>query len=363
MFGAAWPAIYQQWHLPVYFGSFITSIIYFSTMISSLVSTKMIERFGTGRVSAFSTALTAIAMLGFAMSLDYWMLCVWAIPLGLGAGSIDTALNNYVANNYSVRQMNYLHCFYGIGIVVSPYILSNIIHGTDGWSDGYLIIACIQSLIALLLYSTLSLWNNRANVYTDFDSEYIPLRRLIKMKKVRLMWAFFVTSCTIETSCACYGCSFLVEQKNLSVESAALIILSYFSGIAIGRFISGNIADKIGVWKTIMYCETILGAGLVMLILGGNTVFIGIGLLFIGLGNGPLFPNLNYLTPIIFGKKISSSVIGSQMAVASVTGITTPILCGFFGMKLFPFFLLAFFAWMLAITPKANCEFIKNQAF
>ncbi len=362
MFGTAWPAIYQQWELPVYLGSFVTSITYFGTMLSSLLTTKVIKRFGTGRTAAFSTAFTALAMMGFAYSTEYWMLCMCAIPLGLGAGAIDTALNNYVASNYSVRHMNYLHCFYGIGIVVSPFVLSKVMHGTDGWSEGYLIVCGIQATIAILLFSTLPLWKIEKSTISDDEIETIPLRKLTKMKNVRLMWGLFATSYTIEAACGCYGSSFLVNQKMLSVETAALVILCYFAGIAIGRFISGIIAEEIGTWKVIIYCEFILGIGILTIILADTIILTAIGLLFIGLGNGPLFPNFSYLAPMIFGKRKSAAVIGSFMAVTSLTGITAPILCGILGMEFFPCFLLSFFVGMAIVTVTANKTFFIKAA-
>lgn len=177
MFGTAWPAIYGEWRLPLSWGSFITTIIYGGTMVSSLLSTRIIRRFGTARTTAFSTALTALAMLGFAMSGGYWMLCLCALPLGMGAGAIDTALNNYVARHYTARHMNLLHCFYGVGIVLSPYILSRVMQGEGGWRTGYLIAAGLQAAIALLLLATLSLWK-KEDGEADEAAEDVPLLRL-----------------------------------------------------------------------------------------------------------------------------------------------------------------------------------------
>ena len=188
MFGTAWPAIYQEWGLPFSYGSFIVSITFCGTMISSLSSAKVINRFGTGKVSAFSTALTAAAMAGFSLSGSWWMLCLCAVPLGIGAGAIDTALNNYVAIHYTARHMNFLHCFYGVGVVASPYVLSLVMQGDGGWRNGYRIVFLIQAAIAALLFVTLPIWKKERGDRQETEAVAdIPLRQLVGMRGVKLM--------------------------------------------------------------------------------------------------------------------------------------------------------------------------------
>lgn len=365
MFGTAWPAIYAEWQLPISFGSFITSTVYIGTMVSSLFSTSVIKRFGTARVSAFSTALTAFAMLGFSLSGSFWMLCLCAIPLGLGAGAIDTALNNYMASNYSARYMNYMHCFYGVGIIISPYILSRVMSEPDGWHDGYLIVCGIQTVIAVLLFFSIPLWNKDNGNDREKDFEDIPLRTLVRMRKVRLMWGLFLTSCTIETSCSCYASTFLVEQQAMAVRSAALVVMLYFVGITVGRFLSGLAPKRLSAWQICIIGEWILAVGITVLLIGDTIGTAAVGLLLIGFGNGPLFPNFIYITPMVFGQHRSSSVIGSLMAVASLTGITAPVLCGLLGqslgMRIFPYFIMAFFIVMAVVSVIANREFWKEK--
>ncbi|MBQ7421037.1 MAG: MFS transporter [Prevotella sp.] len=364
MFGTVWPAIYGEWRLPLSFGSFITTIIYGGTMVSSLLSTRMIKRFGTARTTIFSTTLTALAMLGFAFSGSFWILCLCALPLGAGAGAIDTALNNYVAGHYTARHMNNLHCFYGIGIVLSPYILSRVMQGDGGWRTGYLIVGELQAAIALLLVFTLPLWR-KENGYADEETEDIPLRKLAAMRNVRLMWGLFVTSCTIEVSCGCYGSTFLVEQKGLATATAALVVTCFFAGIALGRFLSGIVAEYTGVWRIIGSGQLFLAIGILVTSLSDGIPALSISQLLMGLGIGPMFPNFCFLTPVVFGHNHSAAVMGSLFAVASLTGMTAPVLCGFFGqhlgMWIFPLFLLSFFVCMVAITLAANKAFWKEK--
>lgn len=359
MFGTAWPAIYGEWGLPLSYGSFVVSIIYCCTMISCLMSARVIKRFGTAKVTASSTAITALAMAGFAVSETFAALCICAIPLGLGAGAIDTALNNYVASHYSARVMNYLHCFYGVGIVASPYILSQVMDGVGGWKNGYITVAVIQGVIALMIFLTLGVW--KKDFSGDEDVEVIPIKKLASSKKVRLMWGLFVTTCAIEGSVGSFGSTYLVEQKRLAAESAAKVIIFYYAGITAGRFLAGLISSKIHVWKIIVFSQAVLFAGLLMLALCGNAALAPVAFLLIGAGNGPMFPNFNFITPMVFGERKSVPIIGSQMAVASLTFMTAPVVCGFvgqiFGMVAFPYFLLTFFALMTLIIWRAGKAF------
>lgn len=358
MFGTAWPAIYGEWRLPFSFGSFVVSIIYCGTAVSSLMSTHVIKQFGTGRVTAFSTALTAVAMAGFAVSGNFACICLCAVPLGLGAGAIDTALNNYVASNYSARHVNYLHCFYGIGIVASPYILSHVIGGDGGWRNGYFAVSLIQAVIAIILIGTLFLWKNDNNTDHDTETEVIPMRTLFKMPKVRLICYLFVTSCAIEASIGGFGGTFLVEQKGMPTNVAASTIIFYYAGIAIARFVAGLLSNKIGTWKIIVGGQILLGVGLLTLLFSANNLILSASLFLIGAGNGPMFPNFIFITPEVFGHAKSAAVIGAEMSVASLTSMSVPIICGFsaqyFGISIFPYFIMAFFVAMAFLSYRAT---------
>lgn len=359
MFGTAWPAIYQEWGLPFSFGSFIVSIIYCGTMISSLLSAKVINRFGTNKVSAFSTALTAAAMAGFSISENYWMLCLFAVPLGIGAGAIDTALNNYVALHYTSRHMSFLHCFYGIGIVASPYVLAMVMHGDGGWRNGYRIVFLIQTVIAIILFAALPLWGKKRG--TEAKEEWvkdIPLKQVVKIRGVKLTCGLFIAACAIESVCGSFGSTYLVEQRGLEADTAARIIIFYYVGLALGRLASGLAAEKLHSWNIVRIGQCILGIGILAMILPGTIQLAAAGFFLIGFGNGPQFPNFNYLTPIIFGEDASPSIMGVQMAVSSLSSMATPVLCGFLsqqiGMWIFPFYLLIFFIGMIAAVLRAN---------
>lgn len=362
MFGTAWPAIYQEWGLPLSYGSFIVSITFCGTMISSLSSAKVINCFGTGKVSALSTALTAAAMAGFSLSGSWWMLCLCAVPLGIGADAIDTALNNYVAIHYTARHMNFLHCFYGVGVVASPYVLSLVMQGDGGWRNGYRIVFLIQAAIAALLFVTLPLWKKERGDRQETEAVAdLPLRQLVGMCGVKLMWGLFLTSCAIESACGSFGSTYLVERRGLAAEAAAGVIIFYYMGLALGRFVSGLASARLHSWTIVRIGQCILAVGVLALLLPGRVPLAGAGLFLIGFGNGPMYPNFSYMTPLIFGEEASPAVIGSQMAVASVSSMLTPILCGFlgqrFGMGVFPLYLLVCFVGMAVVSAMANRVF------
>ncbi|MBQ8633287.1 MAG: MFS transporter [Lachnospiraceae bacterium] len=364
LFGAAWPAIYAEYELPISFGSFVTVLSFLGTTISSLCSAKVINRFGTNKVTAFSTALTAVALLAMSFTGNYWLMCLCALPLGLGAGSIDTALNNYVAIHYSATHMSFLHCFYGVGISVSPYILSLVLNGENGWRGGYRIAVLIQVFIALVLFATLPLWKKAHGVEKGEEEQEVKdlsLKEIAKIPGVKVMWSLFICSCTIECTCGSWGSTFLVEHKGLAVEKAAEIITFYYVGMALGRFLSGVVATKLHSWTIIKCGQVIMGIALVLLCLPGGGVLAGVALFMVGLGNGPLFPNFSYLTPENFGEELSPSIIGTQMAVSSVAIMTMPVLCSilgqYLGMWIFPIYLLVFFVLMMITMWRAGIVF------
>lgn len=357
LFGTAWPAIYTEFELPISFASFVTVIISCGTIVSSVVSAKVIRRFGTDKVSAFSTAMTAAALLGFSYSGNLIAMCLFAVPLGLGAGAIDTALNNYVALHYSATHMSFLHCFYGIGVSVSPYVLSLVISGTYGWRGGYKIAFGIQLVIALILLFTLPIWSKAhgsGNTSAEKEMKVLTFREIIQIPGVTLMWGLFITSCAIEYTCGGWGSTFLVEYKHVLPEHAAKIVMYYYIGMALGRFLSGVLAARLNSWQIIKIGQCILGAALVILLLPVPTALSAASLFMVGLGNGPLFPNFNYLTPQNFGEEVSQSVIGTQMAASYVGIMAAPAVCGILGqtlsMGIFPIYLLVFYFIMLVTT-------------
>lgn len=357
LFGTAWPAIYSEFVLPISFGSFVTVIISCGTVLSSVISSKIISRLGTNKVTAYSTLLTALALLGFSFVPNLWVMCFFAIILGIGAGAIDVALNNYVAIHYSATHMSFLHCFYGVGVSASPYILSLVIAGNFGWRGGYRIAFAIQIIITLLLFLSLPLWRKAhggENESEENTHKDLSFGSVLKIPGVKMMCSLFIASCAIECTCGGWGSTFLVEYKHLPAEKAAQIIMIYYIGMTLGRFLSGVLAAKLHSWKIIKLGQIVLGLALLLLILPSGVYLCAAGMFLIGLGNGPLFPNFNYLTPENFGSDVSQSVIGIQMASAYIGIMVAPALCGLlgqvFGMVIFPFYLIVFYAIMIPIT-------------
>ena len=367
LFGTAWPAIYSDFGLPISFGSFVTVIVSCGTVISSIISSKIIAKLGTNKVSAYSTLLTAIALLGYSFAPNLWVMCFLAVILGIGAGSIDVALNNYVALHYSATHMSFLHCFYGIGVSVSPYILSLVIAGQSGWRGGYRITFAIQLAIAALLFISLPLWQkahgSEKNAYVTGRNR-LSLGSILKIPGVKMMCGLFIASCAIECTCGGWGSTFLVEYKHLSPEKAARIIMIYYVGMTLGRFLSGVLATRLHSWKIIKLGQIVLGAALLLLVLPSNVYLCAAAMFLIGLGNGPLFPNFNYLTPENFGRDVSQSVIGIQMASAYIGIMLAPTLCGLlgqsFGMVIFPFYLILFYIIMIPMTLRVRAVLKKN---
>ena len=344
-FGTAWPAIYTEFGLPFSYGSIVTTLVTCGTICSSIFSARVIARFGTGKVTAVSTAMTAMALLGYSVSGALWMLCLLAIPLGLGAGAVDSGLNNYVALHYSSAQMNLLHCFYGIGITVSPYLMSRFLATDADWQGGYRMASLIQIAIAAVLFLALPLWKKVAGkeVREEESVRVLSIPELAKIPGVRTTWLLFITSCAIENVTNTWGSTFLVEHKGMAADRAAEMMIFYFVGFTVGRLLSGILATKLSCWKIIRIAVVVLGIAMVLLMLPLPDFLVVAALFLVGMGNSPMFPNFTYLAPINFGADISQSVIGTQMAASNTGFMLAPILGGLlgqvFGMGAFPFFL------------------------
>ena len=351
LFGAAWPAIYGEMSLPVSYANFITVIHATGTIVSSLSSATLIKKFGTSRVIFVSTLMTAIALLGFSLSDNLFWLCLSAIPLGLGAGSIDTALNNYVAINYNATQMSFLHTSYGVGVTVSPYLMSMAI-GDGNWRDGYRAMFLIQISITLLVLVTLPVWKKvkEQKAEPEVQQKTISIPKALKIKRVKPTLMMFVFSVAIEAICLVYGSTYLVEARGVTEEQGAECITYYFLGMTLGRLLSGFLSKKLSPKQIIITGECVTFIAIMLLLLPLNMTVATIGLFMIGLGNGPLFPNLTHLMPVHFGEELSQSLIGLQMAVSSVSVLLSPIVFGqiaeHMGAHLFPTVLII----MLIIT-------------
>lgn len=353
LLGTAWPAIYREFGLPISSVSYISLLISVGTVISSLLSARVINKFGTGKVAAVSTSMTAIALLGFSFSNNLLWLCLSAIPLGLGAGAIDTAMNNYVALHYTSKHMNFLHCFYGIGVSFSPYLMSMALSNQSDWRNGYQTVFYFQLLISVICIIALPLWNKvkESTHVQEENTRTMTLSELIKMPSVRFVWGAFIGLGAMESLCAVWTSTFLVNVKGITSYNASKVIMIYYIGMTLGRFLSGILADKLSSWKLIKIGQLITISAILLLILPLSLESSILGLFLIGLGISPIFPNLIHLTPKNFGKSISQSVMGTQIAAFYVATILTPpffgLIAELFGVNLFPFTLFISFIVVL----------------
>lgn len=367
LFGTAWPAIYTEYGLPISLGGVITMVTFIGTTISSLLSARLIRKFGTARLTAGCTLLTALALLGFSFSHSFVVLIILAVPLGLGAGSIDTALNNYVASHYNASQMSFLHCFYGVGVTVSPFILTIVFRNDTNWRIGYGIATIIQFAIAAIVIFSLPLWNRvrDKNEISESAIKSLSVIEASKIRGVKVMWLLFLCTCSIELTVGAWSSTFLVESRGATEELAAGTITFYYLGMTSGRFLSGVLARKIHSRTIITIGSVILGIALLMLTITNNSYIAIAALFLIGLGNGPLFPNLNYLTPEQFGEERSAALIGAQMAVANIGIVVSPLLFGFLGqalgMGLFGYYLLFFYFFLVIGVILNRKQFRKNE--
>ncbi len=329
VFGTAWPAIYAEFDLPVSWANSITLTISGGTIVSSLLSAKLIRWLGTAKVTAISTVLTAVALFGFSCSHHFILLWLMSIPLGLGAGAIDTALNNYVALHYSSSQMSFLHCFYGIGVSCSPLLMSLALAENADWRGGYRTVFYIQLAISLLSVITLPLWKRvEAPEETEEAAAPVSLRSVLKMPKFYLVGLIFIGSCALECTCGNWGSTFLVAAKGFSIDKAASVITFYYVGMTLGRFLSGILARKFTSRQLVAVGQVIVVSAIVLLLLPLPAFASVVALFLIGLGNGPIFPNMLYLTPEHFGKEKSQTATGLQMVLAYIGILCAPALFG-----------------------------------
>jgi fucose permease len=362
LLGVAWPLIREQWELPLDYAGMISIVTIGSTILSSLFSGRIIARFGTGKVTFISCLMTGGALLGFSVAPSFVWLFFFAIPLGFGAGSVDTALNNYVSLHFKSHHMNWLHSFWGIGATIGPLIMGQFLIRST-WQSGYRFIGSIQMVLAFILLISLPLWKLH-HAHTTATQEHIePNRTLTFIQKIRikgvpyalLAFLFYVTA---EAAVGLWGSSYLVQVKNVSVGLAATWVAMYYGGITIGRVISGFISFKLSNQQLVFYGIIVSLIGVLLMFLPVPHWIIPIALILIGLGFAPIFPSLIHETPERFGKELSQDIIGYQIAAAYLGGATLPPLFGVIAkhtsMGLFPLFILLCLIFILINTTKLN---------
>ena len=321
--------MFEDLQVPVDYAGIISMIVAAGTVVSSLFSGNVIQKFGVAAVITLSVLITALALMGFSLSGEFLYLCLLAIPLGLGAGSVDAALNNYVALNYEAQQMNWLHSFWGVGAAIGPMIMAGYLAKGESWSSGYETVAWIQlGLVGVLVLSLPLLIKNRqsqeAHPEEKSPSLFTMLLTLPGLKQALLV---FFCYCTIEATFGLWGASFLVFERGFETDQAARLTSLYFLGITIGRFLSGFLTAHFTNRQLVYLGQGVIGLGLVLLFLPFSATIIP-GFLLVGLGCAPIFPSLLHETPVNFGEKNSQSIMGFQMASAYVGITLMPFLFG-----------------------------------
>ncbi len=374
VFGSAWPAIYPDINQPVGNASFVTVLISTGTVLASMLSAKLINKFGTGLLTAFSTALTTFSLLAYSFSDSLVFFLVLAIPLGFGAGAIDAALNNFIAVHYKPIHMCFSHSFYGVGVALTPLLMSLALSFDNNWRLGFRLVFFVMLFITIVSFLALPLWKKAKNIDKETNNEIEPVTlsfpQMIKVPALRLSWFVFFTTVGLEFVCGVWGCTFLVSAEGMTESKAAELITLYYVGMTSGRIISGFLTKKFSQQQIIYVGYSLVGVAIVILFLPLPAIVKGIALFLIGLGNGPTFPNLAYLTPSFFGKEISPSVMGSQLASCNLGILIMPpvfgIIAQYLSVKFFPLILAILFVLMLISTiiylkMKKTCykEFIK----
>ena len=362
LLGSAWPIMQGQLGVPLSYAGIITMIIAGGTIVSSLCADRVIRKLGTGLVTAISVALTAAGLMGFSLSTEFWMLCLLAIPYGLGAGAIDAALNNYVALHYSSRHMSWLHAFWGVGVTISPYIMSFCLTRNFGWEMGYRSVSFIQIILTAVLFATLPLWKRAAKHNTNTEEvtpTVLSVPQALKLKGAPNVLIAFFCYCALESTAGLWASSYLVGYRGVDAETAARFAALFYIGITVGRVLNGFIADKFGDRTMIRTGILVMAAGviLVTLPLGTNLPCL-IGLVIIGLGCAPVYPCIIHSTPVNFGKENSQSLVGIQMASAYTGSTLMPPLFGLIAQHihigLYPLYLGVFTLVMLLMTETLN---------
>ena len=354
LLGSAWPSMYQDFSVPVSSSGIVFMIISLGTIISSLQSDRLTKRFGTGKITAVSVLMTAAALFGFSISRSFPALCLWAIPYGLGAGSVDASLNNYVALHYASRHMSWLHCMWGVGASLGPYIMGYALTGGYGWSMGYRIIAVIQILLTAFLFLCLSQWKNVKSdegEQRETTAKALSLGEILRIPGAKEVMVTFFCYCALEQTANLWVSSYLVLQKGITPEQAAGFASLFFVGITAGRFFSGFLTIKLGDTQMIRLGQAIILLGILTLLMPFGLGTSRIGLLLIGLGCAPVYPSIIHSTPASFGADKSQAMIGVQMAFAYVGTCLMPPLFGVIAnhitAALFPFYLLIILGVMI----------------
>ena len=333
LLGAAWPTIYEELGAPVSYAGIVSMIIAAGTVLSSLMSDRLTRKLGTGRITAISVAITAAALLGFSVSRSFWQLCLWAIPYGLGAGSVDASINNYVALHYTSRHMSWLHCMWGLGAAAGPYIMGYALTTGQAWSLGYRSVGILQIALTMILFLSLPLGKNSSHAEAaaapEEETPSLSLPQILKIPGVKEGMISFFCYCALEQTAGLWASSYLVLHQGIASETAALFASLFFIGITTGRAFSGFLTMKLNDSQMVRLGQGITAIGIAAMLLPAGGALSLLGLILVGLGCAPIYPCMLHSTPTHFGAERSQAIIGGQMASAYVGTCLMP---SFFGL-------------------------------
>ena len=360
LLGSAWPVMYPELGTSVSSAGIISMIIAAGTIVSSLNSDRLNTRFGTGKITAVSVLTTAVALFGFSVSHSFLALCLWGIPYGLGAGSVDAALNNYVALHYKARHMSWLHCMWGVGCSTGPVVMGYAINHST-WNSGYRTIALFQIVLTLILFFSLPLWQKpSADASADENSvpEQRSFSRLIRVPGVKEVLTCFFCYCAVESTAGMWAASYCTLFRGIDAKRAASWASLFYIGITIGRFFCGFITMKLNDQKMIRLGQAVIAVGTILMLLPLGDSLLFIGLILIGLGCAPIYPSIIHETPANFGADLSQGIIGIQMAFAYVGTCLMPPVFGVLGQHisfgLYPVFLMAILILMVVMAERMH---------
>ena len=361
LLGAAWPTMCVEFNVPVSFAGLVSIIVSGGTIVSSLFSDRLTRWLGTAKVTAISVAMTALALLGFSFSDRYWMLLLWAIPYGFGAGSVDAALNNYVALHYASRHMSWLHCMWGVGASIGPYIMGFALSGGQGWNMGYRYIALLQITLSVILFCSVPLWKKRdgnAAQEGTGTSGTMSVREILSLPGAKEVLLAFFCYCALEGTAGLWAATYMVRHLGMHEETAAILASMFYLGITAGRAVSGFMTYKFRDVNMIRMGQVVILAGIVAMVLPLGSYSAVAGLLLVGLGCAPIYPCIIHSTPEHFGAENSQALIGIQMATAYVGFLSAPPLFGLIAnhisASLLPLFLGAALVVMAIMCEQLN---------
>lgn len=365
LLGSAWPTMYQELGASVSWAGSVSMIISAGTIISSLASDRLTRRLGAAKVTTISVFITAVALFGFSVSHAFWMLCLWAIPYGLGAGSVDAALNNFVALHYPARHMSWLHCMWGVGASIGPIIMGWTITGGLRWNGGYRIISLLQIILTAILIISLPLWKKKSTIHSGESTEsegqspqHLTFSQLLKRSGVKEVMVCFFCYCALETTTGMWAASYCTLNRGISAEQAARYASLFYIGITVGRFVCGFITLKVNDRNMIRMGQALIVLGVLLVILPLSQELLLAGLVVIGCGCAPIYPSIIHETPQNFGADLSQSIIGVQMASAYTGTCLVPPIFGliaqYIDVALYPYFLAVILVLMIVMSEKLH---------